>query len=95
MAEWQPYHVEPGAPRRNPFIEAFLLPVKLYRRFLSPLLPPRCRFSPTCSGYCLQAVREWGILRGSALTVWRLLRCNPFGKPGDDPVPRRKPKTKT
>ena len=68
----------------------FLMPVKFYRRFISPLLPPACRFQPTCSQYCLDAVEEWGIIRGSALTLWRILRCNPWSKGGYDPVPQNK-----
>jgi len=71
----------------------FLLPVYLYRRFLSPAKAvPSCRFTPTCSQYCIDAVTEWGILIGSVLTVWRILRCNPWNKGGFDPVPKRKRK---
>ena len=70
-----------------------LVPVYLYRKFLSPLKgQSSCRFTPTCSQYCIEAVMEWGILIGLALTIWRLLRCNPFGKGGYDPVPKRKNK---
>ena len=65
-----------------------LVPVHLYRRFLSPLKGQgSCRFTPTCSAYCIEAVMEWGILVGLALTVWRVLRCNPFCRGGADPVP--------
>lgn len=68
--------------------EFWLLPVKLYRRVFSPLKrSPSCRFYPTCSAYAVEAVREWGILLGTALAVWRVLRCNPFCKGGFDPVP--------
>lgn len=67
-----------------------LLPVKLYRRFISPLFPPCCRFQPTCSQYCLDAVEEWGIIRGLALSVWRVIRCNPWSRGGYDPVPKNK-----
>lgn len=77
-------------------VRVFLAPIRLYQRFLSPLKgQPSCRFSPTCSQYCVEAVREWGILIGSALTLWRVLRCNPFGKGGFDPVPRRKRRQRT
>ncbi|MBO5744980.1 MAG: membrane protein insertion efficiency factor YidD [Clostridia bacterium] len=76
---------------RNIVIDIFLLPVKFYRKFLSPLKPvPTCRFRPTCSQYCIEAVREWGIIVGAALTLWRILRCNPYSKGGYDPVPKRK-----
>jgi len=62
-----------------------------YRVALSPLLIGSCRFSPTCSEYFLQAVREWGAVRGSWLGVKRLLRCHPFCLGGLDPVPPRRP----
>ena len=58
-----------------------------YKRFISPLLPPACRFQPTCSEYGLQAVRHHGVFKGLCLLTWRLLRCQPFGRPGPDPVP--------
>lgn len=57
-----------------------------YKRFLSPLLPPSCRFEPTCSAYLIQAVEKKGIVRGILMGVWRLLRCQPFSKGGYDPV---------
>ena len=60
-----------------------------YRRFISPALPPLCRFEPTCSAYAREALQTHGAFRGTALTVWRLLRCNPFGGKGYDPVPKR------
>ena len=66
-----------------------LAPVGIYRRYLSPLKgQPSCRFTPTCSQYCIEAVMEWGILIGLALTIWRVLRCNPFYPGGHDPVPK-------
>ena len=66
-----------------------LLTIRFYRRFISPLKPPCCRFTPTCSQYAVDAVREWGILIGFALALWRVLRCNPFSRGGYDPVPKR------
>jgi putative membrane protein insertion efficiency factor len=63
-----------------------LAPVRAYRRFISPALPRRCKYHPTCSAYALQAVETYGILRGGELAVWRLLRCNPFSHGGYDPV---------
>ncbi len=72
----------------------YLLPVRFYRKFLSPLKPQgSCRFVPTCSAYAIGAVEEWGILIGSLLAIRRILRCNPFGKGGYDPVPKRKKRT--
>lgn len=61
-------------------------PIVVYQRFVSPGLPRRCRYEPTCSSYAVQAVREFGILRGLVLAGWRLLRCNPFSHGGIDPV---------
>lgn len=62
--------------------------LRLYRRAVSPLLPPACRFVPTCSEYAQEAVTLHGAFRGSALAFWRLLRCHPFVRGGYDPVPR-------
>ncbi len=61
--------------------------IRVYQRTLSPLLPTSCRFTPTCSQYGLEAIRKYGTLRGGTLTTWRILRCNPFGGHGEDPVP--------
>ena len=58
--------------------------VRGYRALVSPLIAPRCKYHPTCSQYALDALREWGFLRGSALAVWRLLRCNPWSDGGVD-----------
>lgn len=60
--------------------------IKLYQSVISPLLPPSCRFEPTCSNYSCQAIQKYGALKGLALTIWRVLRCNPFNKGGYDPV---------
>jgi putative membrane protein insertion efficiency factor len=61
-------------------------PIRLSQRFISPLLPRRCKYEPTCSAYAVDAVRSFGALRGSVLAIWRLLRCNPFSDGGHDPV---------
>jgi putative membrane protein insertion efficiency factor len=61
-------------------------PVRAYQRFVSPVLPRRCKYHPTCSTYALQAIESYGILRGGVLAAWRLLRCNPFSHGGYDPV---------
>jgi hypothetical protein len=66
--------------------EVFVAPLRAYQRLVSPLLGPRCRYAPSCSEYAIQAVREFGILRGLVLAGWRLLRCNPFSHGGLDPV---------
>jgi uncharacterized protein len=63
-----------------------LAPVRLYQRFVSPALPRRCKYEPTCSAYAADALRAYGPLRGIVLASWRLLRCNPFSHGGYDPV---------
>ncbi len=62
-------------------------PIRFYQRYISPLTPPTCRFTPTCSNYAIQAIRKHGPFKGLALAVWRILRCNPWGGSGYDPVP--------
>jgi len=64
----------------------FILLIKGYKKFISPLLPPSCRFYPTCSDYCIQALEKYGVVKGGAKSVWRILRCNPFNKGGYDPI---------
>jgi putative membrane protein insertion efficiency factor len=61
-------------------------PVLFYSRFISPALPRRCKYEPTCSHYAVDAIRRYGILRGVVLAGWRLLRCNPWSYGGYDPV---------
>ena len=65
--------------------------VRLYQRLLSPLLPPSCRYTPTCSSYAIEALQIHGALRGGYLALRRLLRCHPFHPGGFDPVPPREP----
>jgi len=67
-----------------------LLPIRAYRRFLSPALGARCRYYPTCSAYAEASIRELGALRGTILAVWRVLRCNPLSKGGLDPISERR-----
>ncbi|WP_297948590.1 membrane protein insertion efficiency factor YidD [uncultured Porphyromonas sp.] len=62
-------------------------PIHFYRGAISPLFPPSCRFTPTCSQYALEALRKHGPIKGVWLTIWRILRCNPWGGSGYDPVP--------
>ena len=66
---------------------AALFLLRCYKRFISPLLPPMCRFEPTCSVYTMQAVEKYGVLRGVWLGARRLARCHPFNPGGWDPVP--------
>ena len=63
------------------------LPVRLYQWLVAPLLPPCCRYAPSCSHYALEALDRHGAGRGSLLTLWRLARCQPWGGSGYDPVP--------
>jgi uncharacterized protein len=70
----------------NPARRIVLAPIAVYQRVISPALPRRCKYEPTCSAYAVQAVREYGILRGLVLASWRLLRCNPLSHGGFDPV---------
>lgn len=64
-----------------------ILPIRLYQLCISPLLPPSCRFVPTCSAYAIEAISRHGALRGGWLTLRRLARCHPWGGSGYDPVP--------
>ena len=64
-----------------------ILVLRGYKRFISPLLPPMCRFEPTCSVYAMQAIEKYGIMRGVWLGARRLLRCHPLNPGGWDPVP--------
>ncbi len=75
-------HREAGAASR--FLR---LLIRFYRYFLSPLMPPRCRYLPTCSDYALEAIERHGALRGGWLAVRRIARCHPWGGAGYDPVP--------
>ena len=61
-------------------------PIAVYQRAISPALPRRCKYEPTCSRYAVRAIGEYGILRGLVLAMWRLLRCNPWSHGGYDPV---------
>lgn len=61
--------------------------IKLYRKFISPLKPSCCRFTPTCSAYAIEAFQKRGFFAGLILSVWRILRCNPYCRGGYDPVP--------
>ncbi len=86
-----PSHPEPAAPvaATSPGARVLLAPIVAYRRWISPALPARCRFYPSCSTYAVEAITTHGAWRGFRLTVWRLLRCQPFHPGGYDPVPPR------
>ena len=64
----------------------FLIGIKGYKKFISPLFPNSCRFYPTCSSYAYEAIERYGVLRGGYMALKRILRCNPFSRGGIDPV---------
>ena len=64
-----------------------ILPIRFYQVAISPHTPPACRFTPTCSQYAIEALRKHGPIKGLRLAIWRILRCNPWGGSGYDPVP--------
>ncbi|MEE1414349.1 MAG: membrane protein insertion efficiency factor YidD [Prevotellamassilia sp.] len=64
-----------------------ILPIRFYQRFISPMLPPACRFTPTCSQYAIEALQKHGPIKGLYLAIRRILRCRPGGGSGYDPVP--------
>ena len=72
---------------RNFFIKFFCFFIQTYQKCISPLFPPCCRYTPTCSQYALEAIKKYGSVMGSFLAIKRILRCNPFFKGGYDPVP--------
>ena len=75
----------------NPVTAVIVFMVRVYQRTISPFLGRSCRFYPSCSQYVIEAMKKRGILMGTLLGVWRILRCNPFCRGGYDPVPERKP----
>ena len=64
-----------------------LLPIRFYQKTISPLFPPSCRFTPTCSQYAIEAITKYGAIKGIWLATKRILKCHPWGKYGYDPVP--------
>jgi putative membrane protein insertion efficiency factor len=79
-----------AATKAGPVARVLLVPINFYRRWISPALPPSCRFEPSCSAYAVEALTTHGALRGSWLTMRRLLRCGPWHPGGYDPVPPRR-----
>ena len=72
---------------RKILITILILPIRFYQKVISPMTPPSCRFTPTCSAYGLQAFKKHGPIKGFYLTARRILRCHPWGGSGYDPVP--------
>jgi putative membrane protein insertion efficiency factor len=81
-----PLRSQAPPPRLTPPAWLALRLIRGYQRFVSPLAPPACRFEPTCSHYAYEAIAKYGIIKGGRLAVWRVLRCNPWGGSGYDPV---------
>jgi uncharacterized protein len=79
----EPHHGVGGIWLRR----AFVIPIRLYQVTLSRVIPPMCRFTPSCSQYAVESILRHGVIRGIALGCWRILRCNPFCPGGYDPVP--------
>ncbi|MBJ7458104.1 MAG: membrane protein insertion efficiency factor YidD [Thermoleophilaceae bacterium] len=79
-----------GARLRRAATLPFLLPVLVYRKLISPFIAPRCRYYPSCSTYAVDALKEYGPIRGSVLAAWRVVRCNPFSDGGFDYVEDQK-----
>ena len=71
---------------KRPFISL----IRFYQKYLSPLKKPCCKYIPTCSNYAVQAIERFGVVKGSCLAIFRVLRCNPFSRGGYDPVPEKK-----
>ncbi len=72
--------------------KALLWLIRFYQTAISAYTKPKCKYYPTCSNYGIEAIERFGAIKGSALTIWRVLRCNPFSKGGYDPVPDKKKK---
>ncbi|MDX1667472.1 MAG: membrane protein insertion efficiency factor YidD [Saprospiraceae bacterium] len=72
--------------------QIFILPIRFYQAAISPLLGPSCRFQPSCSQYTVEAIREWGVIKGIWLGIKRIGKCHPWGPHGYDPVPRKSKK---
>ncbi len=66
--------------------KSVLFLINMYRKYISPMKPPTCKYTPTCSMYAIQAIEKYGLLKGGAMAFYRILRCNPLSKGGYDPV---------
>ena len=78
----------------SPGARLLIVLIRVYQRAISPLLGPHCRFNPTCSHYSIEALRRFGMVKGSWLTVKRVLKCHPLHAGGDDPVPPKNTDTR-
>ena len=77
---------------RNPLASVTILVIRSYQRVISPVLPPSCRFQPTCSHYAITAIERFGLFRGGWLALKRIGRCHPWNPGGYDPVPQSEPR---
>lgn len=68
----------------------FIFPIRIYQWTLSPMLGTHCRHTPSCSQYAIEAIQEWGVIKGMVLGCKRIMRCHPWGTSGHDPVPTKK-----
>ena len=71
----------------NPLAKLFIAIIRFYQLVISPILPSACRYTPSCSAYGIEALKKHGAIKGSVLTIKRIMRCNPWGGHGEDPVP--------
>jgi putative membrane protein insertion efficiency factor len=71
----------------NPLTKLFIAIIRFYQLVISPILPSACRYTPSCSAYGIEALKKHGAIKGSVLTIKRIMRCNPWGGHGEDPVP--------
>jgi putative membrane protein insertion efficiency factor len=71
----------------NPLAKLFIAIIRFYQLVISPILPSACRYTPSCSAYGIEALKKHGAIKGSILTIKRIMRCNPWGGHGEDPVP--------
>jgi putative membrane protein insertion efficiency factor len=80
---------------KNILKKIVILPIRFYRVAISPMIGPSCRYSPSCSKYAIEAIEEWGVIRGLWMGLRRISRCHPWGGHGYDPVPKREVKNKS
>ena len=73
-------------------VNLLIFPIRIYQKLLSPLLGNNCRYTPTCSHYTVEALKEWGPIKGGWLSIKRIVSCNPWGGSGYDPVPKKEKK---
>lgn len=90
MTQHAPQDNRRDGQRPSPLAWLLLIPVYVYRKVISPIMPPVCRFYPSCSAYAVEALTVHGAFKGSWLTIGRLLRCGPWHRGGFDPVPPRR-----